>query len=96
MTRNETPSHASVASRHHPDAPTPTSRPNKRAGCDGDGEEGSRRECFTEFEVGHVPADLHCTHGSIHQEQMSDEPGGGNENSGQVEGEPEDVPVGEV
>ena len=42
-----------------------------------------------------MPTHLHRAHGPIDHQQMADEPGGGEEESGEIEGESKDVPVGD-
>src|SRR5215210_749807 len=68
----------------------------KRTGADRRSEQGPGRERLAELEVGHAPADLDRADRAIHQKQMSNEPGRGDDDAGEVECKPEDVPVREV
>ena len=58
-------------------------------------EQRAGRERLAELEVGHVAADLDRADGAIDQQQMADEPGRRDQAAAQVEGEPEQMPVGE-
>ena len=59
------------------------------------GKQGARGQRLAELEVGDVAPDLNRADSAIDQEQMPDEPGGRDQAAGQVEGELEQVPVGE-
>ncbi len=67
----------------------------QRPRADGQGEQHAGRQRLPEFQVGHVAAHLDRADGAIDDEEVTDEPRGGEEEAGEVEGETEDVPVGE-
>jgi hypothetical protein len=71
-------------------------QPEQGAGGDGDSKQRPGGEGLAKLQVGDVATDLHGAHRAIHQEQVADEPGGGDQNSSEIEREPENVPVGQV
>ena len=76
-------------------APGADQQPEQRARSDGDREQDAGGERLAKLEVGHVTADLHRSDGAIDDEEVTDEPRRGQEKARQVQGQPEDVPVGE-
>ena len=67
----------------------------ERTRADRDGEENARGERLAKLEVGHVAANLHRADGAIDHQKVADEPGGCEEEAGEVQRQPEHVPVGE-
>ncbi len=65
------------------------------AGADRDREENAGGQRFPELEVGDVAAYLDGPDGAIDDEQMTDEPGGREDEAGEVQRQAEDVPVGQ-
>ena len=61
---------------------------------DGNGEEDTRCERLSKLQIGHVAANLDRAHRPINQKEMAHEPRARDQEAGDREGEPQDMPVG--